>query len=247
MKNTIKKAICTTLAVVSLSAMVAVPSSLNAPESDNAIVKIIEAEAWDDVAAMDIYMQQRVYDPKAKYYRQWDEPWNLEYKIYKDDLTGRTKPDGTEKVVKFKKGETVKIKQLKIVKSDKTKECRLWGLTSKSYKYKLNGKEEKKQVWVCLKRAMKPKKGANGKFEKLTSNATCQGAWGTSLDVKLGVAIQGNLDLWYDPLDKEHKQRYDILDWKEWKFIRLRYNVEKNLWDIDFETNPDIVKKRPIF
>ena len=45
MKNTIKKAICTALAAVSLSAMVTVPSSLNAPKADNTVVNVMEAEA----------------------------------------------------------------------------------------------------------------------------------------------------------------------------------------------------------
>ena len=45
MKNTLKKVLCTALAAVSLSAMVTVPSSLNATKSDNAIVNVMEADA----------------------------------------------------------------------------------------------------------------------------------------------------------------------------------------------------------
>ncbi|MCR4639071.1 hypothetical protein [Ruminococcus sp.] len=61
MKNTIKKAICTALAAVSLSAMVTVPSSLNAPKSDNAIVNVMEADAaggqyWVEGAKYEVYV-----------------------------------------------------------------------------------------------------------------------------------------------------------------------------------------------
>ena len=45
MKNTLKKVLCTALAAVSLSAMVAVPSSLNKPNSDNSIINVMEADA----------------------------------------------------------------------------------------------------------------------------------------------------------------------------------------------------------
>ena len=45
MKNTIKKIICTALAAVSLSAMVAVPSSLNEPKSNSSLVNVMEVEA----------------------------------------------------------------------------------------------------------------------------------------------------------------------------------------------------------
>ncbi len=45
MKNTIKKAICTALAAVSLSALVAVPSALNNPASESSLVHVMEAEA----------------------------------------------------------------------------------------------------------------------------------------------------------------------------------------------------------
>ena len=40
MKNTIKKAICTALAAVSLSALVAVPSALNNPASESSLVHV---------------------------------------------------------------------------------------------------------------------------------------------------------------------------------------------------------------
>ncbi len=49
MKNTLKKVLCTALAAVSLSAIVTVPSSLNAPKSDNAIVNVMEADAAEKV------------------------------------------------------------------------------------------------------------------------------------------------------------------------------------------------------
>lgn len=49
MKNTLKKVLCTALAAVSLSAMVTVPSSLNKPNSDNAIVNVVEADATEKV------------------------------------------------------------------------------------------------------------------------------------------------------------------------------------------------------
>lgn len=45
MKNKLKKLLCTALAAVSLSAMVTVPSSLNAPKTNNAVVNVMEAEA----------------------------------------------------------------------------------------------------------------------------------------------------------------------------------------------------------
>ena len=54
MKNTIKKAICTALTAVSLSAMVTVPSSLNTPASDKAIVNVMEVKAEN--AMYDAYL-----------------------------------------------------------------------------------------------------------------------------------------------------------------------------------------------
>ncbi len=45
MKNSIKKVLCTAVAAVSLSALVTVPSSLNKPDSDNAIVNVMEADS----------------------------------------------------------------------------------------------------------------------------------------------------------------------------------------------------------
>jgi len=45
MKNTIKKVLCTTLAAVSLSAFVTVPSSVNTPKSGSSLVNVVEADA----------------------------------------------------------------------------------------------------------------------------------------------------------------------------------------------------------
>ncbi|WP_303838553.1 SH3 domain-containing protein [Ruminococcus flavefaciens] len=54
MKNTLKKVLCTALAAVSLSAMVTVPSSLNKPNSDNAIVNVMEADAKEQSPLMTV-------------------------------------------------------------------------------------------------------------------------------------------------------------------------------------------------
>lgn len=50
--KTLKKVLCTTLAAVSLSAFVAVPSSLNNPNSDNTIVNVIVADAKEQTPIM---------------------------------------------------------------------------------------------------------------------------------------------------------------------------------------------------
>lgn len=73
MKNSIKKVLCTAVAAVSLSALVTVPSSLNKPDSDNAIVTVMEANA-DDFNHFMAYKYVAFITPGKNYYTRRN-PW----------------------------------------------------------------------------------------------------------------------------------------------------------------------------
>ena len=68
MKNTIKKAICTALAAVSLSALVAVPSALNNPASDSSLVHVITADAAKAERCVDYKLYTAVKAGKIRSY-----------------------------------------------------------------------------------------------------------------------------------------------------------------------------------
>lgn len=73
MKNYIKKLLCTALAVVSLSTLVAAPSTFNKSDSDNAVVNIIEANA-DDLDHLLAYKYVAFITPGKNYYTRRN-PW----------------------------------------------------------------------------------------------------------------------------------------------------------------------------
>ena len=178
MKNKLKKLLCTALAAVSLSAMVTVPSSLNATKSDNAIVNVMEAKALSN--DFDIY--EYIGNGKKHYHSKLI----LNYKVEPNYLPARKDPDDKSKeIYGFCAGCYVKIDKLKFVQNQHG-ENRIWGRTYYSYNCRDN---KKRSVWVLLKRAFD--EDGNGKCHKVVSNAQCQGKYGPNADVQFCSAISG--------------------------------------------------------
>ena len=136
MKNTFKKVLCTTLAAVSLSTTVTVPSSLNKPDSGNSIVNAIEAKA----------------DHKLKKCNTFDihvmGKNSIEFKLNVNSLNGRMYPDGTN-VYKLtpQKDHSIWITKFRFERYGS--EIRLWGYTANPY-YCDDG--VRRYIWVCLSR-----------------------------------------------------------------------------------------------
>lgn len=155
MKNSIKKVLCTAVAAVSLSTLVTVPSSLNKPNSDNAIVNVMEAEA----ETTKHYLTLKCYDKLT-----FDVCNNI------SKLNGRTKPDGPTAYT-FYSYNINSIKLCKILIEKYGDENRVWGLTEGTYPYKNpnTGKTEYIQVWVCIYRGIK-----NGNYYELKEQLECK-------------------------------------------------------------------------
>ena len=140
MKNTFKKVLCTTLAAVSLSAAVTVPSSLNKPNSDNSFVNVIEANAKDIV-----------YKDLSLAYKQGETTVTFELTV--DKLNARSWPDGP-KVATFSKsngrGYNIHFSKIRIEKYGT--ENRVWGLTDNEIKC---DDGVYRNVWLCIYRGIK--------------------------------------------------------------------------------------------
>lgn len=174
MKNTFKKAICTALAAVSLSALITFPPppSNPLPRTGKGIVNVLEADAGTapETREFALYEFGNFYG-KGNY----DEKLVLTYKITKNNLCGRKTENG-KKVVKFREGLYVKIDKI-IIADNEDGECRIWGRTYDDY---VCNDGKKRQVWICLKKAIH--KTAGGTYKDNVSYAQCQGIYGTYAD-----------------------------------------------------------------
>ena len=135
MKNSIKKVLCTAVAAVSLSALVTVPSSLNKPNSDNAIVTVMEAEAKAGKQHFDAFLYTEPY-----------KKTNFLFKVTKDTLWGRDDVDG-KKVHKLGKGAMVSVDKITVEKSNNG-EYRIWAHSSN--KIDCNQDHVKRNIWICV-------------------------------------------------------------------------------------------------
>ncbi|MBP5579079.1 MAG: hypothetical protein J6X56_06325 [Ruminococcus sp.] len=182
MKNTIKKAICTALAAVSLSAMVTVPSSLNAPKSENSVINVIEAEAMPGVPYSPTNTDYEFYlsREKASYIKH-----QLVFKLSGvNKLNGRDIPDGKIVHTFSDKKESILIDKIRIEYYTKD-EHRIWGRTLNKYVCK-DG--TKKQVWICLYRAFPDSLGI---FNDIRRQAECTDPYyGKSLTTQLIKAVK---------------------------------------------------------
>lgn len=142
MKNTIKKAICTALAAVSLSAMVTVPSSLNKPNSDNSFVNVIEADAEEKANFTDY----RIYVWNVL--TQKEEALPLMFKLSIAKLNGRSIPDGETLHTFTQDDPYILISKIRIERYKN--EIRIWGYTYNDYICEKDNK--KHRLWVCLYR-----------------------------------------------------------------------------------------------
>ena len=146
MKNSIKKVLCTAVAAVSLSALVTVPSSLNKPNSDNAIVNVMEAEAKDAL--------------KSKNFKfDTDGSLAVTFELNKDavkQLNARLTPNG-KKVATLKSGvcHNLRFSDIRIEKYTDT-ENRVWGKTAHTITCD-DGVD--RLVWVCIYRGIKQDNG----------------------------------------------------------------------------------------
>lgn len=141
MKNTFKKVLCTTLAAVSLSAAVTVPSSLNKPDLGNSIVNAIEAKADKDENKyndFDIHVRGK---------------HSIEFKLNVNSLNGRLIPDGAKAIELKKTDHYNKLLITKFRFERYGSEIRLWGYTENKFSCKDKGKDVFTQIWVCLSRA----------------------------------------------------------------------------------------------
>lgn len=130
MKKTLKKALCTTLAAVSLTAFVAIPSALNTPKSGSSLVNVMEADAANALKYFNCCFR---YAPDGKNYNVTA----YDFKLLKD-LNARKTPDGAVKK-KYKKGSVVRISTIRYEEYTK-KEFRVWGYSA------VEG------AWFCLNR-----------------------------------------------------------------------------------------------
>lgn len=142
MKNSIKKVLCTALAAVSLSALVTVPSSFNKPNSDNAIVNVMEAEAKDAL--------------KSKNFKfDTDGSLGVTFELNKEvvkQLNARIKPDG-KKVATLKSNaiNNLRFSDIRIEKYTDT-ENRVWGKIDRAITC---DDGVPRFVWVCIYRGIK--------------------------------------------------------------------------------------------
>lgn len=105
MKKTIKKVLCTALAAVSLSAIVTVPSSLNAYYSNNSIINVMEAKAAQEKVLYQAYMTKgkNYYIRKTKNNDttsniKWIAYPYYKFNVYEEDGNWvRISPKGKEK------------------------------------------------------------------------------------------------------------------------------------------------------
>lgn len=131
MKKTLKKVLCTTLAAVSLTAFVAIPSTVNTPTSKNSLINVIKAEATNKVTRYHDYSINKA----------------IKFEVICNTLNGRSTPDGST-IFKLNINDKVWINKIRYEQYGN--EYRIWGYTENTYY--CNGKNQ--HIWVCLSRAI---------------------------------------------------------------------------------------------
>ncbi|MBP5379492.1 MAG: hypothetical protein J6Y64_08135 [Ruminococcus sp.] len=202
MKNTIKKVICTTLAAVSLSALVAVPSALNNPASDSSLVHIVEADAAN---ALKYFNCNFLYAPDGKNYNSTA----YDFKLLKD-LNARKTPDGNI-IKKYKKGSVVRICTIRYEEYTK-KEFRVWGYSATE------------SAWFCLNRTYC---GPENPWPWTEDQAECiHKTYGKDITTFLNLASNQANEQIFDNLKKNPAIK--VHPYKNLLGLHVDFDIEKN-------------------